>query len=96
MIYDRSYARCVLDLSDRDVASARKQNSDSKRRLGLRVFSFSLFFSFLRRVDVRRGKKGEARYGREAAKRFRKIHSVEEYTGFHHRRTQWRVLEKGR
>lgn len=35
--------------------------------------------------------RGEAR---GAAKRFRKIHSVKEYTGFHRGGTQWRVVER--
>lgn len=38
-----------------------------------------------------RRERGEAR---GAAKRFRKIHSVKEYTGFHRSGTQWRVVER--
>lgn len=47
-----------------------------------------------------RRKKGAAWRGqtvhraREAAKRFRKIHSVKEYTGFQRGGTQWRVVRK--
>lgn len=37
---------------------------------------------------------GKGRGSRGAAKRFRKIHSVKEYTGFHRGRTQWRVVER--
>jgi len=37
---------------------------------------------------------GKGRGSRGAAKRFRKIHSVKEYTGFHHGGTQWRVVER--
>lgn len=53
-----------------------------------RKFSFRLITQTL--TEARR-ERGEAR---GAAKRFRKIHSVKEYTGFHRSGTQWRVVER--
>lgn len=50
-------------------------------------------FRFItKKFDGRRAGKGARLRG--AAKRFRKIHSVKEYTGFRRGGTQWRVVER--